>query len=134
MRKGTALLLLTAVLAGSTGCHTNAMVAEQLDRSSRDYNQMLRWREFENACTTFAEKGFREECLKRSMDDRDVSITDYRIRSREIDVEKGEATLVVEIDYYRLPSNRVRTVIYRQKWTYEEKSGWRVTNLFPPFE
>lgn len=137
MRIGAALLLLTAVLAGAAGCRTNALVAEQLDRSTRDYNQMLRWREFENACATFAEKGIREECLKRVKDDRDVAITDYRIRSREVDIEKGAATLSVEIDYYRLPSNRVKTVEYRQKWVYEGDSSsgtWRVKNLFPAFD
>lgn len=127
-----ALLLLTLL----TACRTLGVSPDQFDRTSREYNHMVRWQEYAMANVTFVDKGTREAYLKKLEAVRDVRVVDFRALSCECDPEKGTATVEVEFDYYVMPSTRVKTVRDTQKWVYREgkqDSGWRLTTLLPDF-
>jgi hypothetical protein len=117
----------------------HAGIREEFDKSMKGYNKMLRWRDVENAGMVYLDPELRDAFMKTAEEikKRGVTITDYRILSSECLPEKGTAEVVADFDYYALPSNRIKTLTYRQKWTYldtEEKKGWQLKSNLPLFE
>ena len=120
-----------------TGCATRPGLSEELDRSVKAYNQMLRWHEMENAVLTYVDSNLREECLKQAeaLKKRGLSVTDFRILSKKYIPDNKTGDVVAEFDYYILPSNRIITISNRQEWLYEESSrSWKVKSGLPAFE
>lgn len=117
----------------------NANIREEFDQSMKGYNKMLRWRDIENAGVIYLDPELRETFMKtaEAIKKRGVTITDYRILTSECIPEKSSGEVVAEFDYYILPSNRIKTLVYRQKWTYldaEDKKGWQLKSSLPAFE
>ena len=117
----------------------NANISEEFEKSMKGYNKLLRWRDIEGAGMIYMDPELRDAFLKSAEDikKRGVTITDYRILTSECLPEKKTGEVVVEFDYYALPSNRIKTLTYRQKWTYldtEEKKGWQLKTALPPFD
>ncbi len=114
-------------------------IREEFDQSMKGYNKMLRWRDIESAGMVYLDPELRAVFMKTAEDikKRGVTITDYRIVTSECLPEKGTAEVVVDFDYFALPSNRIKTLSYRQKWIYldtEEKKGWQIKSLLPRFD
>lgn len=114
-------------------------IGEQCEKSIKDYNKLLRWREIESAGMTYLDPDLRDAFMKgaEEIKKRGITITDYRILTKECLPEKKTAEAVVEFDYYSLPSNRIKTLTNRQKWTYldtEEKKGWQLKSGLPDFK
>lgn len=117
----------------------HANIREEFDQSSKGYNKMLRWREVENAGMIYMDPELRDAFMKSAEEikKRGVTITDYRILTSECIPEKKTAEVVAEYDYYTLPSNLIKTLVYRQKWIYldtEEKKGWQLKSGLPAFD
>jgi len=117
----------------------HANIREEFDKSSKGYNKMLRWREVENAGMAYMDPDLRDAFMTSAEDfkKREVVITDYRILTSECIPEEKRAEAIVEFDYYILPSNRIKTLTYREKWNYldtEEKRGWQLKSNLPVFE
>lgn len=125
-------LLIAAALAS---CITQGSIHADFEKDFRNYNEMLRWHQFDEASIFPVDSisaGYRER-LKAA---KDVAVVDYRIRNIQYDEKKREAEVTVEIDYYKMTAVTVKTVIDNQKWTYKEKEGkghWRLTSLLPEF-
>jgi hypothetical protein len=133
-------MLLVTVIALLGACETihNYNVAHELDENSKSYNLMLRWNELDKAETIFPPEKNREDFKEKVKAAKGVRVADYRIKSKECSVEKGEAKVVIDIDYYREPSIKLRTVEDVQKWKYVEEAKdvwkWRLMTLPPDFE
>jgi hypothetical protein len=120
-----------------TACTTHTGLSEEFDRSMKAYNRMLRWHEIENAVMTYIDPEQREEYLKQAdtLKKRGLSVIDFRILSSRYLPEKQSGDVVAEFDYYILPSNRVKTISYRQEWVYRENiKSWKLKSGLPPFE
>lgn len=118
-------------------CATQTSLSEEFDRSVKAYNRMLRWHEIESAGMTYIDPELREEYLKQaeSLKKRGLSFTDFRILSARYVPEKKAGDAVTEFDYYLLPSNRVKTISYRQAWVYTESDKkWKLMSGLPDFE
>jgi hypothetical protein len=136
MRRVVTGLLCIACLT-LTACATRPGLSEELDRSVKAYNRMLRWHELENAVATYSDPEQQEDYRKQAeaFKKRGISITDFRILSTRYLPEMQSGDVVAEFDYYILPSNRVKTVSHRQEWVYREKSkSWKLKNGLPSFE
>ena len=117
----------------------HANIREEFDKSMKGYNKMLRWREVEGAGMAYLDPELRDAFMKSAEEikKRGVTITDYRILTSECLPEKGTGEVIAEFDYYALPSNRIKTLTYHQKWQYldtEEKKGWQLKSNLPAFE
>ncbi|MBC8017853.1 MAG: hypothetical protein H7X83_04945 [Verrucomicrobia bacterium] len=117
----------------------HANIREEFDQSMKGYNKMLRWRDVENAGMVYLDPELRDAFMKSAEEikKRGVTITDFRILTSECLPEKGTGEVIAEFDYYALPSNRIKTLTYRQKWQYldtEEKKGWQLKSNLPAFE
>lgn len=133
------LAIMTLLISGLvlTACATQTGLSEELDRSVKAYNRMLRWHEIENAGMTYMDPEQREEFLKQAdiLKKRGLSVTDFRILSTRYISEKKSGDVMTEFDYFLLPSNRVKTISYRQEWVYIENiKSWKLKSRLPIFE
>lgn len=133
LRRG---ILLFSCLA-LTACATRAGMSEEFDRSVKAFNRMMRWQEIENAGMTYIDSEQLEVYMKQSevLKKRGLTVTDFRILSSKYLMEKASGDVIAEFDYYILPSNRVKTISYRQNWVYLESSkSWKLKSGLPLFE
>jgi hypothetical protein len=134
----TLKLFLSILCLTLTACAVSQnSLSEELNRSVKAYNRLLRWHEVENAGVTYLESGLQEEFLKKAGEfkKRGISVTDFRILSTKYLPEKKTGDVITEFDYYILPSNRVKTISYRQEWIYQEKiKSWKLKSGLPLFE
>lgn len=124
-------LIILILLAGCS----SYLIRGQFDKTLEAYNEALRWFEWSKA-SFYTEDSIREEFEARAAAAKDVKIVDYRIVNNTYDAEKREATVEVEIDYYRIFSLDLRTLRDTQKWAYLDKNGtkgWRLMSLLPEF-
>jgi hypothetical protein len=133
------LTMLCCLMLCSCASMKEANTRESFDRSMKGYNKMLRWQEVESAGMLYMDPDLRDAFLKtaESVRKRGVTITDYRILTSECLPEKGTAEVVAEFDYYVLPSNRIKTLTYRQKWIYidtDQKKNWQLKSALPDFD
>ena len=125
-------LLLTAVLVS---CNTQRSIQADFEKNFRNYNELVRWNQLEEAGTFPADSisaGYKER-LKAA---KNVAVVDYRVMNIKYDGKKKEAEVKVEIDYYKRNILSLKTVIDNQKWAYQEKEGkslWRLMSLLPDF-
>jgi hypothetical protein len=109
---------------------------EKLVKASNDYNNMLRWKDPDNACVTFAEASAKAKCLESALTLKEVTITDIRTRDIDFKIDGVDATVHAEIEYYLLPSTTVRKIQDTQKWGYigpQDKKIWVIKSPFPNF-
>lgn len=112
---------------------------EEFESSVKGYNRMLRWQEVVGAGQMYMEPEGRETYLTtaESMRRRGVTITDFRILTMEMLSDRKRGDVMVEFDYYALPSYRIKTLTYKQDWVYrdvDDKKSWRVKSALPPFD
>ncbi|MDD2583070.1 MAG: hypothetical protein PHR66_13860 [Desulfuromonadaceae bacterium] len=120
-----------------TGLSERFDKSKEFDRSVKAYNRMLRWHEIESAGMTYIEPEQLKEYLKRAetLKQRGLSVTDFRILTAVYLPETKTGDAVAEFDYFILPSNRIKTVSYPQKWIYRENlKGWKLKSGLPDFE
>ncbi len=122
-----------------TGCAsiTHADLCVGFDRSVKAYNRMLRWHEIENAGTTYIDPKLRDNYLKQaeSLKKQGLTVADFRILSSKCLPENKSGDAIAEFDYYIMPSNRVKTLSYRQEWVYQENiKSWILKTGLPVFE
>ena len=112
------------------------MAKEEFDLTTREYGISLRWKRFENA-EFFSASSIRDEFKKRVERAMNVEVVDYRVIDIEYDEAKKKATVNAEISYYMVSSNRVRTLMDKQIWSYEKGNGkhqWQLITLLPEFK
>lgn len=138
MKLAKTALILFCCLAMS-GCVTRMGMREEFEFSMKNYNKMLRWQEVEKAGMIYLEPEQRDSFMAaaEALRKKGVTITDYRILTTECLPEKDSATVMAEFDYYTMPSNRIKTLTYKQEWTYREVDGassWKLKSGLPDFE
>ncbi len=140
--KRVRIVLTILMLFAIGGCgilknYQDYKAGDEFETSSKDYNRMIRWNEAESAGHLYADKSIREQYLARVADAKEVKVTDYRIKHMECDIQRGEGTVKVEIDYYIPPSITLKTLVDQQKWSYVnegETKTWRLMTLLPEFK
>lgn len=125
------LLIATALVS----CATQKNIREDLEKNFKNYNELVRWRQFEDA-SSYPADSISREYQARLKAAKNVIVVDCRIMNVKYDEKENKAEVKVEIDYYLLSSSRLRTVTDNQKWAYQGKEGkglWRLMSLLPEF-
>jgi hypothetical protein len=131
------ILLLILVTTGACARIKTFNALNDFEKSSKRYNQMLRWHELNLAGSTFGDESVKEEYAERARAAKGVMIADYRVLSQECNPQKKTAKVVVEIEYYIPPSVTLKTLEDVQKWEYVENNEtkfWRLKTLLPEFK
>jgi len=131
-----AALLLTLAIGGCSN-YEQMLMQDQFDKTTKEYNRMLRWDDLEAAGMNFADTSIRPDYLTRAEAAKGVKITEYRVKYTDYDPLRGEAKIKVEIDYYIPPSPVLKTLVDNQRWAYkgpESDKSWRLMSLLPEFK
>lgn len=131
------IVLLSCLL--TVACANHSGIREEFEKSVKEYNRMLRWHEVATAGMLYMVPEEREafSAAAGKINRKDLNITDYRILTMECFAEKGSGNAAVEYDYYILPSNRIKTLTYKQEWTYldsGDKKAWKLKSGLPSFK
>lgn len=139
LSKGYALrmfLLPAIVVIVLIGCApTQSGIREELNDSITRYNDLVRWHKLD-AAALFPADAISEEFRTRAKAAKNVRVVDYRVVRMNYDTQRNEALVHVEIDYYTLNANRLRSLIDTQKWAYVTADGiaqWKLMSLLPEF-
>ena len=128
------LIAVLALALALTSCSHN--LREEFDASLSKYNNLLSRNEL-GAANLLVANSIREEFIDRAAALRDVRLIDYKIMNIRYAEEKHQASVDVEISYYNLYSNKVKSLKDRQEWTYSEENGakgWRLATMLPEFK
>ncbi|MEA3544378.1 MAG: hypothetical protein U9R69_04050 [Thermodesulfobacteriota bacterium] len=111
MRHLFTLLLLCLLL---TACLGSVDVGPGLDKISQGFSESMRWSDYPNAAT-YVLRDVRGAFLKQFTEDEKLHIVDSRILSVNLN-QPGVADVVYILEYYRLPSSRVKKWRWEQRW------------------
>lgn len=133
MRIFLSLLVCVFILSS---CSTSMKMRQNFDDTFREYKEIVRWHGFSES-SKYTTSSLRDDFEHRLKTAKDMKVVDLRVVKMKYDSEKGEATVKLEIQYYMLPSNRVKTMLDNQKWSYVEENGrkaWRLVSMPPDFQ
>ena len=128
------LIAVLALALALTSCSHN--LREEFDTSLSKYNDLLSRNEL-GAANRYAANSIREESINRAAALKDERIVDYKIINIRYAEEKHRASVDVEISYYNLYHNKVKSLQDIEEWTYSEENGakgWRITSVLPEFK
>ena len=131
----SAILFMLALMVAVCSCSTYNLRGN-LDETARAYGVAVRWKNFETT-ELFVASSLRDQFDKRVENARDVEVVDYEIIAVDYDEASKKATVNAKITYSKRFSNRVRTLIDKQVWSYEDPKGskqWRLMTLLPEFK
>lgn len=133
------LLLMAVAVSGCSSLNTQ----ENCEKSIKGYNRMIRWGELESASVALVDKERQQEfdMAVEQFRRNKISIVDFRILSKQCQVEKKQASSTVEFDFFLQPDYRIKTVTDRQQWHFREESkedsqgesGWKLISPLPDF-
>ncbi len=126
----TLWLLLPALLLGA--CATTSGRMDDLDRTLKNYDRAIRWGQFDAVYAFRQWKDEERPTAPQSL--KNLRVTQYKVLSTDLSIDKQRYTQVVKIHYYLLDSPREREVTDRQKWEYdEEQKRWWLVSEIPAF-
>lgn len=141
MRPSLALLLILLCLLAAPGCKSvNQMLhppGKQSESALDDFVYAMRWQQYREA-SMFMKPEFRKDFLKQFKELKDLTITDVRLMDTVLSEEGKKAEVLIEIEYYLLPSVTLKTFELEQTWTYVEGENlapghFQIITPFPPF-
>ncbi len=117
-------------------CVSQHAVREEFEESLKGYNE-LRYRHEPFMASHYVEGSLIEKYLSMVSTSKDVRIVDYRILNTAYDEVRGKAEAQVEIEYYSVSTQKVKTLLDTQQWVYikeKEKGQWMLVSLPPEFK
>lgn len=126
------ILLVSFLLAACLG---PADVGPGLPKTSQGFSESMRWRDFQSAAL-YLQASAQGAFLEQFKQDEDLHVVDSRIVKVDLHEEEGWAEAEYMMEYYRLPSTRIKKWYWTQRWTKVQekmtKSGiWLIENAPP---
>ncbi len=122
-------LLLPALLLSACANISKSERMDGLNNTLKSYKRDIRWGEFDTAWAFHRwETNERKEPPEKL---KDLRVTDYKVVNTHMSADNLSYTQTVHISYHLADSPRVRKLIDRQKWEYDEeaKRWWLVSDM-----
>ena len=137
MKMFMVLFLVSLVLTACGSYKALTDVREDLLNTIKEYNEMVRLKEFDKA-KLFVAESTREEFDVRAKATKDVKFEGYRILSRDFITATDKEIVKVEFDYAISPLTPKKTLIDNQTWSFlyvkeEGRKRWRLLTPLPEF-
>ena len=124
--------IITVVLIGCATLAEHSRMT-RFEKISERYKELVLLSEFEAACMFGDTENMIEDINFDAL--KNLKVTDYALKSYYISNDKLEINQSVEMEYHWLDEYRVRTILDKQIWKYdEEKKTWVLQTGFPRFE
>ncbi len=129
------LLLLIPLCLLLSACLGTVDMGPGLDKISAGFSESMRWQDFPGAAV-YVHPDVRAAFLDQFQKDEDLHIVESQILSIDMTGGKGQASAVYEMEYYRLPSSRIKKWQWQQQWRFVQekmtKPGvWLIENEPP---
>jgi hypothetical protein len=130
-----ASVLVLIIAVALIGC---AAIAEQsrmtrFEKMSQRYKELVLLSEFEAAYKFVDTENTIEDINLDAL--KNIKVTDYALKSHHISDDKLGINQSVEIEYHWLNIYKVRTILDKQIWKYdEERDTWVLQTGLPRFE
>jgi len=127
-------LLMLLLCLSLTSCLGTVDLGPGLGKISYGFSESMRWSHFSRAAD-YVDESVRDVFLKQFRADEDLHIVDSAILSINM-YPQGRADAVYVMEYYRLPSSRIKKWRWEQQWRLAQgklsKSGvWLIENEPP---
>ncbi len=129
------IALLIVLLVGG-GCLKTPQLGPGLPELTDDFCEAMRWKDFTSAAG-YLNPDVRDEFSSKFKEDKDLYIVGSKFRSVNIHLDEQYAEALYILEYYRLPSSRIREWRWTQRWQLisegmAKADVWRISN--PPPE
>ena len=126
------VLIIAVVLIGCATISEQSRMTK-FEKTSERYKELVLLSEFEAAYKFGDTENMTEDVNLDSL--KNIKVTDYALKSYHISNDKLEINQSVEMEYHWLDAYRVRTILDKQIWKYdEEKETWVLKTGLPRFE
>jgi hypothetical protein len=106
-----------------------------LEVVGRQFSEAMRWQDYIGAAN-YLHEDVRQDFLEQFQPDEDLRVVDSRLISVDLNPQNATAMAVYQLEYYRLPSMRVKKWQWQQQWQLQQKKAlklavWQIVNLPP---
>lgn len=128
-------IVLAAVVLLLTSCLNPVDVGIGLPKTSKGFCESMRWSDFQTA-SLYMIPAEQSAFLDRFQEDEDLKIVNSRVVKVDLNEDDGVAEVLYQMDYYRLPSNRIKKWQWTQRWVLIRESRgtsnvWLIENAPP---
>ena len=124
------LIIISLILVG---CVTSSDRQFSLQQTLLSYEKTIRWGEF-TSLLNFRESSTEAELAQLGRYD-NTRISGYQVKRQKPDPDNFTLQQDVEISYFKTHDNRIRSVLDRQKWKYDEElNRWFIHSPLPRFD
>lgn len=129
-------IVLLMVLLVSGGCLNTPQLGPGLPELTDEFSEAMRWKDFSTAAG-YLSPDVREDFNAKFMEDKDLYIVGSKFRNVNIHPGEQYAEALYILEYYRLPSSRIKEWRWTQRWQLinegmTKADVWRISN--PPPE
>ncbi|MDX2478891.1 MAG: hypothetical protein QNK24_00985 [Desulfuromusa sp.] len=133
MRNLLTLLVLCQFLTACAGVGS-VDTAPNMDKVTRGFSESMRWADYPTAAT-YVHVDVRHVFLEQFPEDDDLHIVESKTLS-VVPQNEERAAAVYEMEYYRLPSTRIKKWRWAQQWRFIQETetqpgGWFIENEPP---
>ncbi|SDZ74883.1 hypothetical protein SAMN05660420_00106 [Desulfuromusa kysingii] len=109
------LLLLLFICPFMGACLGSVDMGPGLDTVSQGFSESMRWSDYPGAAA-YVHPDVRGAFLEQFKEDEDLHIVESGVISVVMDPSAGRADAVYVLEYYRLPSSRIKKWRWEQQW------------------
>lgn len=98
--------------------------------NQQEFALRLVWKDYPSAAS-FMDSELKSDFMDKFPERGDIRVLEIRPRGMEFEnPEEDRAVSWLDVDYYRLPSNTLKTLKVRLEWEYRGKE-WKIVSPFP---
>ena len=125
-------LIIAVVLIGCSTISEQSKMT-RFEKISKRYRELMLLSEFEAAYRFGNTENMTEDVNLDAL--KNIRVTDYALKSYDVSNDRSEINQSVEMEYYWAGRYRVRTILDKQIWKYDEvKQTWVLQTGLPRFE
>ena len=126
------VFIITVVLIGCATISEQSRMT-RFEKISERYKELVLLSEFEAAYMFGDTENMTEDINLDAL--KNIKVTDYALKSYDISNDRLEINQSIEMEYHWLDIYKVRTILDKQIWKYdEEKETWVLQTGLPRFE
>jgi hypothetical protein len=123
-------LLLLVLWTAACSPALTSKPADSFGDSHKEFAMRLAWQDYGSAAS-FLDSEYRPDFQDKFPERGDIRILEIRPEQVEFEGElQARAVSWASIDYYRLPSNTLKSMKVRLEWEYQGKD-WKIVSPFP---
>jgi hypothetical protein len=127
-------MIIIVLLVSGCGSLIQYRKMEQLDETTKAYEQAIRWSEFDYAII-FLDPSEREANPPDESFYKRIRVTAYKIKKTAFSEDELQAIQIAEISYYKIDNVIVKSISDHQVWEWDTKEDrWYLKSGFPAFK